>query len=279
MDSRESVSESKLCLWRDCVLYLGDSFDPDIHSHNAVQCCIALRGNLSVRWRENQEWAQCPAVVIDANVPHCIENPDGPLCIMYLERTSGNFRHILVHQGKTEHPNICLTPMFCALPPPRTALEKLNSALKEQISEEFAGELRSMCLDYFHGVLPEPVPLSDSVTRILHLLHRNPDKTFTGAELASEAGLSESRLQHLFKAQMGLPIRRYVLWMRLRYVINLVRDGITLTESAHAAGFADASHFTRTFKAMFGIAPSILFGRKRGIVPLFCGSPHLATDA
>jgi AraC-like DNA-binding protein len=34
--------------------------------------------------------------------------------------------------------------------------------------------------------------------------------------------------------------------------------GVSLTTAAHAAGFADSAHFSRTFRAMLGIAPSAL---------------------
>jgi AraC-like DNA-binding protein len=36
-------------------------------------------------------------------------------------------------------------------------------------------------------------------------------------------------------------------------------EGKTLTEAAYGAGFSDSAHFSRVFKAMFGIAPSLLF--------------------
>ena len=71
--------------------------------------------------------------------------------------------------------------------------------------------------------------------------------------------ISPSRLIHLFREQVGVPIRRFTLWSRLRQVVRLAIDGATLTEAAHAAGFSDAAHMSNTFRQMFGFAPSALF--------------------
>jgi AraC-like DNA-binding protein len=80
----------------------------------------------------------------------------------------------------------------------------------------------------------------------------------TGTELAAQIGLSASRLTHLFTEQVGIPLRRYVLWLRLRVAITRVQDGDDLTGAAHGAGFADSAHLTRTTREMFGLPPSVL---------------------
>lgn len=79
-------------------------------------------------------------------------------------------------------------------------------------------------------------------------------------EVAAAVGLSASRLTHLFTAQVGLPLRRYILWLRLMNAVHLARDGRDLTTIAHAAGFADSAHLTRTCREIFGLPPSALTG-------------------
>jgi AraC-like DNA-binding protein len=49
-----------------------------------------------------------------------------------------------------------------------------------------------------------------------------------------------------------------VLWLRLRIAITRVQAGDDLTVAAHAAGFADSAHLTRTCRDMFGLPPSLL---------------------
>lgn len=71
--------------------------------------------------------------------------------------------------------------------------------------------------------------------------------------VAEAAHLSLSQLERLFTAQLGLPVRRLVLWRRLRLAIRLILLGSNLTQAAHAAGFADAAHFSRTMRSLFGV--------------------------
>lgn len=75
------------------------------------------------------------------------------------------------------------------------------------------------------------------------------------SDVAGRIGWSTARLTHLFTDQVGLPLRRYVLWLRLMTALRAVADGADLTAAAHAAGFADSAHLTRTCRAMFGLAP------------------------
>ncbi|MFJ5489383.1 helix-turn-helix domain-containing protein, partial [Hansschlegelia beijingensis] len=75
-------------------------------------------------------------------------------------------------------------------------------------------------------------------------------------ELARLCGLSASRLQHLFASEVGVPIRRYRAWSRMRGAIAEIVAGASFTQAAHAAGFADQAHFAHDFRRTFGAAAS-----------------------
>jgi hypothetical protein len=68
--------------------------------------------------------------------------------------------------------------------------------------------------------------------------------------------LSPDRFRHLFIEETGMRFRPYVLWLRIEIALAAFAAGRSLTEASHAGGFADSAHFSRTFKRMFGIAPS-----------------------
>lgn len=78
------------------------------------------------------------------------------------------------------------------------------------------------------------------------------------SDVAALVGLSPGRTRRLFVQQTGLPLRTYLLWLRPTRALELFAGGASLTEAAHAAGFSDSAHPSRTFHRMFGIAAASL---------------------
>ncbi|WP_437728269.1 helix-turn-helix domain-containing protein [Sorangium sp. So ce861] len=76
------------------------------------------------------------------------------------------------------------------------------------------------------------------------------------ARLSREAGLSPRQMRHAFARDVGLPMRAYLRWKRLRRAIAAVEGGASLSAAAAAAGFADSAHLSRVFREQFGITPT-----------------------
>ncbi|WP_454196559.1 helix-turn-helix domain-containing protein [Nocardia sp. Marseille-Q1738] len=97
------------------------------------------------------------------------------------------------------------------------------------------------------------------VTAALHLL---PALVRTGsvrgADVARQLGVPAPRLTQLFSEQMGIPLRRYILWLRLHIARTRTLAGDDLTMAAQAAGFSDGADLTRTCRRTFGLPPSAL---------------------
>jgi transcriptional regulator GlxA family with amidase domain len=74
--------------------------------------------------------------------------------------------------------------------------------------------------------------------------------------LAASLRLSPSRLRHLFRAETGLPIGRYILKRRLEVAAHLLRTSyLSVKEVSEAARFKNTSHFVREFHKSFGTPP------------------------
>ncbi|MGI4993477.1 helix-turn-helix domain-containing protein [Halobacteriovorax sp. GFR7] len=78
-------------------------------------------------------------------------------------------------------------------------------------------------------------------------------------DLAAKLALSESRLLHLFKDEVGVTFRKYILWQKLKRAVEVQVEGRSITDIAIAAGFSDSAHFSKFFKQSFGLSPKEVF--------------------
>jgi AraC family transcriptional regulator len=105
---------------------------------------------------------------------------------------------------------------------------------------------------------PPARKMDERITKVLHEIRSSDDLRISLESAAASVFLSDGRFAHLFKQQVGLPFRRYMLWRKLARAMVAIGRERTLVAAAHAADFADAAHLTRTFHQMFGIPPSVM---------------------
>ncbi len=74
-----------------------------------------------------------------------------------------------------------------------------------------------------------------------------PQQISTVAQVAAYTGLSELRLMHLFSQQLETSMRRYILWLRIRYAIKLWPQVEVLLIYAFGSGFCRSGAFHSNF--------------------------------
>jgi AraC-like DNA-binding protein len=79
-------------------------------------------------------------------------------------------------------------------------------------------------------------------------------------ELALVAGCSPFRLTRAFREILGMPPHAWQLQLRIRRGQELLRLGEPASRVAAELGFADQSHFHRTFRRILGVTPGIYAG-------------------
>lgn len=76
-------------------------------------------------------------------------------------------------------------------------------------------------------------------------------------ELTANLFLSHSRLSHLFKAHVGISMKKYLVWNKLKQAIHLyLKAPNTLTGISLESGFFDQAHLSKAFKEVLGVSPS-----------------------
>jgi AraC-like DNA-binding protein len=85
------------------------------------------------------------------------------------------------------------------------------------------------------------------------------DCDLTADQVAKAQGISRRRLDQIMRAALGTPVAAQIWSQRLEQAASDLADphrrGQTVFQIAFAAGFEDAAHFSRAFKARFGHAP------------------------
>ena len=99
--------------------------------------------------------------------------------------------------------------------------------------------------------------LAEYLAPALRLLEDGSQAVVTTARAAQECNLSSGYFNTVFKKIYGISFYTYELKYRLRRAETDLRSGqYSIKEIAQKHGFADASHFSRTFKRYYASAPS-----------------------
>ncbi len=221
-----------------------------MHAHYATQIAFGSEPGIRFRPSDDVEWTEYSGVVIASRQPHTMDATVVPYsAVLFIEPETREGRAIAERFG---------TKGIAPLDPEtvRSLSRPVFDAWLEHRSERAIQEAAQRVVRELAGGI-EPVIVSDErILKAIAYINSHLDSELTLEEVSSVAFLSPSRFRHLFVEQTGLGLRPYVLWRRFLRGVDLVMHGESISAAAHAAGFADAAHFTRTSKRMFGFAPS-----------------------
>ncbi len=111
-------------------------------------------------------------------------------------------------------------------------------------------------LPRYAGLAPRQAPpAAPGLRRARDLLEASLLEDIGIAALAREAGISRFHLARGFRRLYGLSPSEYRRQQRLREARRRIVAGASLADAALASGFTDQAHFTRQFKAAYGVTP------------------------
>jgi AraC-like DNA-binding protein len=135
--------------------------------------------------------------------------------------------------------------------------EAAYDALTEKHADAGRAEERLMqlldCLSDNKRAVVNDAPAG--MARARELIDEDPSASITLADLSAAAGSTRFQVVRGFFKLTGLTPHAYLVQRRLDLARVLLRKGQTLTEVAVSCGFADQSHFTRTFVRRYGVTP------------------------
>lgn len=236
--------------WRGGCGFLGSGGRGaiDTHSHYAIQLVIGAPSGLKVQAGRKGAPTECAGALIPSGVPHTIDVDDCEwTAVLFVEPETTEGRALtalLGGQARFLEPDAVLV-----------AASRLERAWR---GDKDAEKVRLICLQLVRELAQASSrePVDPRVLAAIQYIQERVDQPIALEEVAAVAKLSPSRFRHLFVAETGMPLRTYLLWRRLLHVWTLLMQGETLSHAAHASGFADSAHLSRTARTMFGLPPS-----------------------
>lgn len=220
-----------------------------LHLHHATQISLPLAGSVMFRQSAGEDFVPYAGAVIAPDTPHAFAAPGRVLAHILFEPESSAGRALRERYGRHG---------ISALPQP--LVERLVGPLRVAYAANSAdAELERLARDVIaalSGVSMPAMAVDPRVVKAINYVRAHLDEPIALEALAGIAGLSPSRLRHLFVEETGIATKSFVLWERLNRALALGFSGTPWTEAAYAANFADSAHLTRTCRRMFGLVPT-----------------------
>lgn len=222
------------------------------HAHYAIQIAFGSEPGIRFRTKERGDWIAYGGAIIPSRQPHAMDaTVVRANAVLFIEPETREGRALAEHylrDGIAAVPDAVLAD----------AAPAVFAAWYEQRSAWAVAAAAQRVVQALTGGLHPSVVSDGRILRAVAYINAHLDAALPLEQVAAEACLSPSRFRHLFVEETGMALRPYILWRRFVRVWELLAAGESLSTAAHAAGFADAAHLTRTSRRMFGFPPSAL---------------------
>ncbi|MCB9613585.1 MAG: helix-turn-helix transcriptional regulator [Sandaracinus sp.] len=226
---------ARIHLWSDRVLTVARLGRVAMHAHAAPALLFAVDGPFGLRL-DGGRFEAVENVFLPAGRRHELACEDARVGVLHLAPGAADLGN---------------------LAPERSAREALRAV--------FEGELAGIELAGWVNARVGPPPRRRArdlrIDRAARRIAESAYENLPLATLADEVGLSPSRLQHLFRQELGITPRQLRTWRRLHEVARRVSEGETLTRAGLEAGFVDSAHASHAFRRFLGISPSRVLTR------------------
>lgn len=232
------------------------------HRHDTYAVSLTISGIQAFNYRGVSEVSRPGQVV----VLHPDEIHDG-----YAGTEAGfGYRQLYIEPALIFEAVRVLRGHACSLPFVRTPV-LTNPKLSEAVTAAFEAGREPLAIDSLivrlaEGLLdadpsctqapsPRHLPVA-ALQRAREFLDTEKTRVVRSAELEAVTGLTRYDLARQFRLLYGTSPYRYLLMRRLHRARDLLARGRPLSAVAVDVGFADQAHFTRMFKATFGLTPA-----------------------
>lgn len=210
-----------------------DNLETEFHSHPAVEIIISKAGDFTL-WIDGLSFYNLKFAIIPANRKHKLSSRNGELKIIMIEH------HNNVVAENLKLADIDFSNGYFLTSNPDKQIVQIENLTKRIRSGQALNNY-----DY-------------RISETIEYLNQNDlEYDVMIKTLRTITNLSESRLSHLFKSNIGISLKKYLIWSKLKSTIkNHLDNKDDLFTALIKSGFYDQPHFSKSFKSMLGVKPS-----------------------
>lgn len=219
--------------------YITNDLQVDTHSHPAVEFIKAEKGTFSIETDFGKQ-SNLTFAIIDANLNHKMTSEQNEIEFLLIECNNLKLKEYLLTRDIELKNGVF------------TATDLIHTTdIIDDILDHLANENLKLTNDKriyncIEIIETEKLQYKELITT-----------------LSSKIFLSESRLSHLFKENVGISIKKYLVWCKLKYALKfLLTEGTNLKEASFEAGFFDQAHLSKSFKNILGTNPAEVFNSR-----------------
>lgn len=236
-----------------CLEVHNTCFSPSFFQ--GIKLIVSIRGTFDCVLN-GQRFCDVSGVLLNRNTDHAVSAPDASLLIYYIDYHSP-LSATLHHQLATQN-WVDISGQLNAL-----SIAPPDSVCSPEGPDQDASNFATHVLTMLFPGLGQFEMLQDRALKLIRFVNEHVHQSLSLTAVADLLSLSVERARHVFEEQMAMPFTQYVLWMRLRSVIQKsLQEQQPLFRTALEYGFADQSHFNRMFKRTFGTQPRHLLTTK-----------------
>lgn len=248
----ELLYKPVMYFWNDLVLLIIKSPPNILHSLMIDTLIISLNKPHYICSGNGNSWEKCQSVYWPGYLPHQWSSNGELIAVLFFDPINLNREIIKKNMQKDcgdyltgikneQYAIDCLLHIHDNHPDSATTYGLLNSIFQSKFKENSTSRL-----------------IDKRVYNIVSHIKYDPAAKHTVRDLATMINLSESRLEHLFKEEMNISISSIRKYYRIADVSKSMSHHKSLTDAALDMGFTDLSHYSKTFKQLFGSNPSVI---------------------
>lgn len=139
-----------------------------------------------------------------------------------------------------------------------SALEKNDGIYDRLLDAIFTEAIYGLTFDNSMASETPESKRTEKMKQIVAFIDNNLDREISLGEIAAQLYLSQSSLCHVFKEEMNISVKQYILQKKMMYAKYLLSIGTAPAAAASACGYKNYASFYKIFLKNTGVNPAQL---------------------